>query len=172
MSLLDYEIVCPTSGASDGLRYFVQGLWIPKFRIDYFLRSTEVADDCLDTTLPRDKNGYGVLQFRLDKEPVAIRTNRLSHELFSGPLDGLLACHTCHRTCCVHPDHIYGGTNQDNRKDRTEAGRDNFEPPMYLHLLPEMKRLRERGLSYNKIGDMLGVNSKTVWDYINKPRKS
>lgn len=49
---------------------------------------------------------------------------RISLEVFKGSFSSeLFACHTCHNTFCVNPDHLYPGTVKQNTDDMTKAGR-------------------------------------------------
>lgn len=53
-----------------------------------------------------------------------LRANRVSLEAFKGLIPaGLYACHTCHNTMCVNPDHLYAGTAKQNTDDMMRAGR-------------------------------------------------
>jgi len=61
-------------------------------------------------------SGYGRLG--------GLYAHRLSYEHFRGPLGpGMYACHHCDTPQCVNPDHLFAGTNQDNRDDAANKGR-------------------------------------------------
>ena len=50
--------------------------------------------------------------------------HRVALEVFKGPIpSGVYACHTCHNTMCVNPEHLYPGTAKQNTQDMMRAGR-------------------------------------------------
>ncbi len=50
--------------------------------------------------------------------------HRLSYEMFRGPLkSGDHVCHTCDMPPCVNSDHLFVGTNDENRADSVRKGR-------------------------------------------------
>lgn len=67
--------------------------------------------------------GYGA--FSVDSVPK--RANRVSYELFKGPIPpGLFVLHRCDTPACVNPDHLYAGTDKDNVRDMVARNRMNF----------------------------------------------
>ena len=61
-------------------------------------------------------HGYGRLTFGADK---VMSAHRASYEHTYGPIPpGVLALHRCDVKCCVNPDHIFLGNQQDNMTDK------------------------------------------------------
>lgn len=65
--------------------------------------------------------GYGRFTFGTKTNFSAHRT---SYELKYGKIpDGMLALHHCDVKCCVNPDHIFIGTQQENMTDKVTKNR-------------------------------------------------
>ncbi len=68
-------------------------------------------------------NGYGLL----GTGPGERRTHRLSYTEFKGPIPkGIKVLHRCDTPCCVNPEHLRLGTQQDNLTDMVQRGRSCF----------------------------------------------
>lgn len=53
-----------------------------------------------------------------------LRAHRVAWELAHGPIPaGLFVLHRCDVTVCVNPDHLYLGTDVENRADAVSRGR-------------------------------------------------
>ena len=58
--------------------------------------------------------GYG----KLGVNGKILSAHRASWEVFYGPIPGgLHVCHRCDNTTCCNPEHLFLGSNDDNRKD-------------------------------------------------------
>ena len=67
-----------------------------------------------------EKSGYG--RVCAGKKPFF--AHRVSYELKYGEIpQGMMALHHCDVRCCVNPDHIFVGTQQDNMTDKVRKNR-------------------------------------------------
>lgn len=77
-------------------------------------------------------SGYGVIQMARPRplgESAFVRAHRLSYEMHNGPItEELHVLHSCDLPCCVNPDHLFLGTDQDNSDDKMRKGRDRKDP--------------------------------------------
>ena len=71
------------------------------------------------------KEGYGFVRPPLpgQKRSPQMKASRYVCIRAHGPAMGLHALHTCHNSRCVNPKHLYFGTNDQNIRDKLEAGR-------------------------------------------------
>jgi hypothetical protein len=90
--------------------------------VERFWSHVRKGPGCWEWTGGRNDWGYGTFaKYRDRSSPLA---HRYSFVLANGPIpDGLLVLHRCDNPCCVNPEHLYAGTNQDNMNDREERGR-------------------------------------------------
>ena len=66
-----------------------------------------------------DQNDYGIMSYN----GVRRRTHIISYELFVGPTNGLLVCHTDDIPRDCNPRNLFLATNAENQKDRENKGR-------------------------------------------------
>lgn len=67
-----------------------------------------------------DQKGYGLVSLNR----VTKRAHRVSYEAATGIAPGdLQVLHKCDTPCCINPDHLFLGTNQDNVADKVAKGR-------------------------------------------------
>lgn len=69
-------------------------------------------------------NGYGAFQAGSSRETTkVVRAHRYAWELVNGPIpDGLQVLHHCDIPTCVMIEHLYLGTDTDNKKDMWDRG--------------------------------------------------
>ena len=64
--------------------------------------------------------GYGLI----GENKHCIRAHRKSYELWKGPIPkGLFVCHRCDNPPCCNPEHLFLGTDLDNKRDAIRKGR-------------------------------------------------
>lgn len=52
-----------------------------------------------------------------------IKTHRIAHALFNGPIEDLCVLHACDNPPCCNPAHLRTGTIADNQRDMANKGR-------------------------------------------------
>jgi hypothetical protein len=85
---------------------------------------------------------------------------------------GLVLRHKCDNRMCINIDHLEVGEQIDNVRDAVERGRNVFgerhgNAKLSLKKLEMGRGLRIKGLSYEKIADVLGVSESTLWLALN-----
>lgn len=77
---------------------------------------------CHEWTAYKGRWGYG--RFRVGG--TCKLAHRVAWEMENEPIpEGMLICHHCDNPCCVNPEHLFVGTNQDNATDKMTKGRGN-----------------------------------------------
>lgn len=90
-------------------------------------------------------NGYGLLMNPQGKVTTA---HRVSWELHRGPIpEGMQVLHKCDIRCCVNPDHLFLGTNNDNIKDKVLKNR---QSRLFGEKNPSVKLNRDKVLYIRK----------------------
>lgn len=107
--------------------------------------------------------GYGKFVPHGGKSGLA---HRSSYRLFRGPITpGKLILHACHRPQCVAPDHLREGTNADNAKDKSLAGRCNPKRGhrnLTVQNISEIELLSKQGFTHKYIADQLNVSRPLI----------
>ncbi len=85
-----------------------------------YLKVPDNEHGCLEWVGSKHAFGYGVFKTR-------ILAHRFSYQHFIGKIgDGLSVLHKCDNPSCVHPDHLFLGTQEDNLKDMTDKKRGRY----------------------------------------------
>jgi len=80
------------------------------------------ADGCWVWTAGKHDAGYG--SFMVKKELGDFLAHRISYSIFYGADPGqLFVCHHCDNRICCNPNHLFLGTDQDNKDDMVSKGR-------------------------------------------------
>ena len=84
-----------------------------------FWKHIEKTDTCWIWKLSCSKKGYGIFHNEFHAS-----AHRFSYILHFGEIpEGLLVCHKCDNPPCIRPDHLFLGTDADNRRDAQQKGR-------------------------------------------------
>lgn len=109
--------------------------------------------------------GYG----HLPENGKLIYAHRFSFRLHFGILsDDMLVCHRCDVPACVNPEHLFPGTDQDNRTDSAMKNRTIYGERVWSAILTE-KKVREiiqmyrvDGVKQSVIASKFGVTPSAV----------
>lgn len=113
-------------------------------------------------------HGYGIANLvRLFGEE---RVHRLAYLLTHSekPITGKTICHKCDNRICGRPLHLFKATQKENRKDcvlknRQVKGEHQHSSKLRSSDIPKIIKLRKKGMSGPKIGELFGVHSDIVY---------
>ena len=138
-----------------------------------FWEKVEKTNGCWLWTARKNPGGYG--WFRVDETRGSVLAHRMAYELTHGPLpDGMFACHHCDNPACVRPDHLFLGTDQDNKADMTHKGRQVKGSRMKQAKLTEDQVAEIRalyaagGITQVELGKRYGVRDSTINRTVNR----
>lgn len=113
------------------------------------------------------------------QKDIPVRANRIMYYLHYGiHPENKIVCHRCDNPKCVNPSHLFLGTNKDNTQDMIKKGRKFItrgtdKECTWVKLTKEkVIELREMSkhsdFNYTHIAKEMGLDTKTVWNAINK----
>lgn len=139
---------------------------------------------CWEWSGDRHPAGYGYITRKGNGIRRRTVAHRVSWEMFVGPIPaGLLVCHHCDNPPCVNPEHLFIGTNADNRRDSVNKGRHGHgacrgdaHPFAKLdeNKVREIRALRAAGVVGSRLAERFGVSvglihnitARRVWKHI------
>jgi len=88
--------------------------------------------------------------------------------LHHGPIpDGMFVCHRCDVRSCVNPEHLFIGTDQENKDDmvakgRQSRGEDHGPAELTTEQVQRIDALLRDGLSHTRIARMFSIDRCAV----------
>jgi len=110
---------------------------------------------------------YGVLKIPGSKK--LVRAHVFSYELATGTTAEVVR-HSCDNGRCVRPDHLVGGTHQDNMNDMKDRDRSHSSRrKVPAEVRQQIKNDCRYGLSQEKAAQKYGVVPRTVQRILQEP---
>lgn len=136
--------------------------------------------DCWIWVGSKFDNGYGA--FWLRKQNMG--AHRAAWSLKNGLIpEGACILHSCHNRCCVNPDHLRAGSQQDNADDMVNAnrqtrGESHSQSKLTKVEVMEIRELYTVGMSVAELMEKFSIVQQTIskivkgsrWSHIGGPR--
>lgn len=124
----------------------------------------EGRNKCWIWNSSKSKSGYGKIKFN-GKD---WRAHRLSYWIHKGKFSlNLRVCHSCDNPSCINPDHLFVGTDQENkddqiRKNRHPKGEKIGQSKLKNGDILIIREMSKNGISQQAIADKYGVVQTTI----------
>lgn len=143
--------------------------------MERFWNKVQKTESCWLWTGSLNSDGYATFH---DHGTHSTKAHRFIYEQMFGPIErGLNVCHRCDVRHCVNPEHLFLGTQAENMRDCHRKGRYSSETGQtgsrHHHSklresdIPEIRRLREAGVTFKAIGERYGVRDVTIQNIFN-----
>jgi DNA-binding transcriptional regulator YiaG len=108
------------------------------------------------------KAGYGYP--KKNQKPILAHRWSYEHHYNVSLTPDIVIRHTCDNPACCNPLHLLSGTQVDNVQDAVKRKRMRYSAvtPFTKKQLIEMKKLRQQGLTQQKISDIYGCSQVTI----------
>lgn len=129
-------------------------------------------DECWNWKTQKGKQRYGKCKI----DGIIFRSHRIAWELVNGKIpDGLCVCHHCDNPSCCNPRHLFLGTHKENMVDMRQKGKgarcpgiSNPSAKLTESQVLEIRKLKNEGMNYTKIGSLFGVGRCEVRNICNR----
>lgn len=131
-----------------------------KYRL---LVGSVLRDGCRIWTKSLTSKGYGQISITVNGKKRPEKAHRASWRVHHGPIPpGMLVCHKCDNTVCIHEDHLFLGTPADNSKDMALKGRSHGSYKLEDQGVSEILSLLNYGINQQEIADAYGISRSYV----------
>lgn len=144
---------------------------LPHFDVSRFTSKIDYSQKCWLWTAGKTPQGYGVFGLSGRRETA----HRIAYYLAYGPfLRTLHVCHHCDTPACCKPQHLFLGTNSDNRRDAFLKGRVPKGKQKSKTLTDEdiqtIDFLRRKGATFRMIAEIFSIDHSTAWKIVHRKR--
>ena len=138
-----------------------------KDRVKFF-QKVEKTETCWLWKAAKSPRGYGACNYK----GKWMRANRASYLIHKGEIpEGMFVCHSCDVPSCVHPDHIFLGTPQDNMDDMRNKGREkhpvkgekNHSAKLSDKQIQEIREMRKNKINGKIIAQKFNISLDYVY---------
>jgi len=144
--------------------------------VQRFWERVTKGDKCWDWNHSLTHKGYGAF-YAIYDDQTWWRAHRFSWRIHNGKIpDGMQVLHRCDNPKCVNPDHLWLGTDADNRADRIHKGRQTKGKRIPTAKLSReaVRMIRRSPLNNTQMAKKLGMHNSTIsrirlrkyWKYV------
>jgi hypothetical protein len=129
----------------------------------------EGKNDCIETTVNLNKDGYGSISIGSRKDRDEILAHRYALQFAIGVIlpSNIFVCHSCDNPSCVNPMHLFPGTHKDNMSDMKTKNRAAISfgnAVLNWDLVDYIRNSKETG---KELSEKLNVSKATISDVRN-----
>lgn len=130
----------------------------------------KIVNGCWEYQVCGKRDKYGLIEINGKTK----RAHRISYELFVNEIpNGMCVCHKCDNPPCINPEHLFIGTNHDNRMDSVNKKRHSrgISRPLAKFNEEEIREIRElyfKGHSIEVLALKYKVNYSTMYRIVKR----